>query len=436
MKFATHVKEILFQKIKTMARNRERFCKDPNKDFTRDRKLDFTTMMTSIILMGGGSIQGELYEYLGFEAQVATTSAFVQQRGKLLPEAFSFLFNELNSISQGNKLYKGYRLIAGDGSDLAIAADSNDTENYFQTRSDSKGYSKLHLNACYDLCNRKYVDAIIQSGVKFHEREALNQMIDRYPGEKKTIFIADRGYEGYNLMAHAHEKGVKFLIRIKDRDSSNSIIKKFALPDMAEFDVKVSTILTRNEKAEFREAPQKYRLLHRESSFDYLDEENEFYPIAFRIVRFKITDDTYECLVTNLSEEDFSSSELKKLYHMRWGIETSFRELKYAIGLTSFHAKKTEYIKQEIFARLILYNICESIMLNVVIHKKKAKHLYQINHTQAFKICRKFLRHTADIHPPDVEELIAKNLLPIRPGRKAPRKVKHQSAVSFLYRVS
>ena len=25
---------------------------------------------------------------------------------------------------------------------------------------------------------------------------------------------------------------------------------------------------------------------------------------------------------------------------MRWGIETSFRELKYAVGLTSFHSKK------------------------------------------------------------------------------------------------
>ena len=37
---------------------------------------------------------------------------------------------------------------------------------------------------------------------------------------------------------------------------------------------------------------------------------------------------------------------------MRWGIETAFRELKYAIGLTCFHAKNPEYIKQEIYAKL------------------------------------------------------------------------------------
>lgn len=33
-------------------------------------------------------------------------------------------------------------------------------------------------------------------------------------------------------------------------------------------------------------------------------------------------------------------------------------ELKYTIGLTNFHAKKVEYIHQEIFARLIIYNFC------------------------------------------------------------------------------
>ncbi|NOJ73972.1 transposase [Paenibacillus alvei] len=40
---------------------------------------------------------------------------------------------------------------------------------------------------------------------------------------------------------------------------------------------------------------------------------------------------------------------------MRWGIETSFRALKYIVGLTNFHAKKRESITQKIFARMILY---------------------------------------------------------------------------------
>ena len=38
------------------------------------------------------------------------------------------------------------------------------------------------------------------------------------------------------------------------------------------------------------------------STFDYLDlHKNKFYPMWFRVVRFKIADDTYETIITNLS---------------------------------------------------------------------------------------------------------------------------------------
>jgi len=70
--------------------------------------------------------------------------------------------------------------------------------------------------------------------------------------------------------------------------------------------------------------------------------------LSFRIVRFKISDDSYETVITNL---DFPPDDLKLLYAMRWGIETSFRDLKYTIGLSAFHSKKVEHILQEIFAR-------------------------------------------------------------------------------------
>ena len=119
---------------------------------------------------------------------------------------------------------------------------------------------------------------------------------------------------------------------------------------------------------------------------------------------------------------------------MRWGIETSFRELKYAVGLSCFHSKKVEYTMQEIYARLILYNYCEIITMHVTVQQKDTKHVYQMNYTRAIHICRYFLRN--DISPPDVERLIQKNLLPVRHGRSDPRKVRPKSMVSFLYRVA
>ena len=52
----------------------------------------------------------------------------------------------------------------------------------------------------------------------------------------------------------------------------------------------------------------------------------------------------------------FTMEDIKECYHWRWGIEISFRYLKHANGLLYFHSKKTEFLKQEIYANLTLYN--------------------------------------------------------------------------------
>ena len=172
-------------------------------------------------------------------------------------------------------------------------------------------------------------------------------------------------------------------------------------------------------------------------NFDFLElRTNALYPIAFRVVRFKLADECYETVITNLNETDFPPSELKTLYAKRWGIETSFRELKYAVGLVNFHAKKPEYIVQEIFARLTMYNFAEMITSHAVIQHTDTKHAYQVNFTVAIHICRRFLRCLGDVLSPDVEALIRKNILPIRPDRVKKRNIRSKTAVSFNYRVA
>ena len=197
----------------------------------------------------------------------------------------------------------------------------------------------------------------------------------------------------------------------------------------------INLILTRNQTKSKKQAG--YKFMPTVQTFDYLPiGSKEDYPISFRIARFKIADDSYETVITNLDRFCFSAEKLKELYHLRWGIETSFRELKYAIGLTSFHAKKVDYIKQEIFARLALYNYCELITTYVVEHTENISKKNQVNFTIAIYICREYLRRKRKLRPPDVVKLIEKHILPIRPGRRDPRKVKPQASVSFLYRVA
>ena len=96
---------------------------------------------------------------------------------------------------------------------------------------------------------------------------------------------------------------------------------------------------------------------------------------------------------------------------MRWGIETSFRELNYAIGLTSFHARKPDFIKQEIYARLLLYNYCELITTHVIRQMKNNDKTKQVNFTIAIYICREYLRNKRNLSPVSYTHLTLPTIL-------------------------
>lgn len=431
------LKKNLLSIIADMQSAAQLFVKQPEKDFSRKRKISFSDMICFLLSMNGNTVRREWMEYWNFSTDMASVAAFSQQRQKLLPDSIDFLFHSFNDSFTSLDTYRGYRLIACDGSDLAIAHNPKDTSTHRRHNSlerNEKGYNQLHLNALYDLKNRIYTDAIIQPGRYPNETEALIDMMRRSKIQKPVLLIADRGYESYNILAHAQEKGWKFLIRAKDL-GSRGILTHLPIPDQGAFDCTLSLILTRKQTKEIKNQPQIYRCLTNKTSCDFLDPvENPFYTLHFRVVRFPISENTMECIITNLEEAAFPMGEIKKLYGWRWGIERSFRELKYTIGLTNFHAKKVEYIQQEIFAWLIIYNFCERIVTGIAVRQKNRKYTYQVNFTAAVLICREFFRNR--IPPPDVEALIQKNVLPVRERRKAPRKVRPNSAVSFLYRIA
>lgn len=434
--YTDHVKNKLMSIIEEMAEHPDYYVKNPKRDFTRNRKLTFKSVIEILLSIGGGSISKELLKHFNYDVATASSSAFVQQRDKILPCAFEFLLDKFTNSFDNLKTYNGYRLLAVDGSDLNIAHNPKDVDSYCQSSPDSKGFNILHLNAIYDLCNKLYIDASIQGYKQKNEYRALIDMVECSRIKEKAIFVADRGYESYNVFAHIQKMGFKYAIRVKDI-TSNGIISSLVLPDEDEFDTIINLKLTRRQTNEIKAHQDIYKFLPKKVPFDFLKpKDREFFPITFRVVRFKISENSYETIMTNLDSSEFSTEEIKKLYHMRWGIETSFRELKYSLGLINFHSKNVEYIIQEIFAKLVMYNFCEIITLHVVIKQKSTKHTYQVNFTMAMQICTHFFKCPENISPHDVEALIRKYILPIRDGRKDQRKLKSKTTISFNYRVA
>ena len=103
-KLPNRVKNKLFSIISDMEKDKSQFVKNPNSDFVRTRKLSFSTMMKILISMGGNTLHKELYSFFDFSTDIPTSSAFVQQRSKLLPYAFEFLLRKLG----GNTYMYGF----------------------------------------------------------------------------------------------------------------------------------------------------------------------------------------------------------------------------------------------------------------------------------------------------------------------------------------
>ena len=122
-----------------------------------------------------------------------------------------------------------------------------------------------------------------------------------------------------------------YLIRVKD-GGGGSMTGSFDLPDENEFDHDMQLILTRKQTKDVKTNPKKFKFIAKSSPFDYLDlYDKKFYTLNFRVVRFAISEDSYESIITNLPKEDFPVEEIKKVYAMRWhrnivqGIEICYR---------------------------------------------------------------------------------------------------------------
>lgn len=437
MKNADAIKALLMAAIDEIAADPRKYAVNPGKDFTRNRKLGFIDTLLMLLTMEADCIKEELYRYFGRNTDTPSKAAFCKRRSKLTSDALANLLFTFNGKLSKN-LYKGkYQFIACDGSAVDIFRNPNDPDTFFEPNGKStRGFNQVHINAFYSILDRRFTNLVIQPGRKRNEYAAFCEMVDA-AGNKggPTVYFADMGYASYNNYAHVIENGQFFVIRCNDKRLEGILGRP--VDDLREIDCHVERILTRTQSKKKRTRPElsdRYRYICQSVPMDYIDDSRKEYDITFRVVRFEITPGCFENIITNLPDLEFDFEDFKELYHLRWNEENSFRDLKYPLCLKAFHSKKYEYIVQEIWARAILHNFSSAIISQVDIGNRETKYEYQVNFAEAFKTCREFLRIHDRTVTMAVEELIAQNIEPIRPGRTFARLHRFKLPISFCYR--
>lgn len=346
-----------------------------------------------------------------------TAGAFCRARRKLLHTAYVELNDDIIHIYYKNndiKRYKGYRLLAFDGSKI-ILPNTKDIKKEFgsvpivnQTEQKLGDYALAAYEACYDVLNNIAVQSSL-TRAPIYECDLAEKMIQQLKVDDIAIF--DRGYAAYSFMASLIKNNKQFIIRCP-KSSFVSVNRMF------EADAPESrTVII--------EAPSTQKKQVVESGLPTT--------IKIRLVRVILSTGEVEVLATTLLEEnEIGTEEFKYLYGLRWGVETFFSKIKNRLGLENFTGKTAESVKQDFWSTIFISNL-ETIMTEKTEEKMnsekmgKAKKI-KVNKAVSFNAIKKmafdifFLKKDKSLVMEKLDNLFRMNPVLIRENRNSQHK--------------
>jgi len=271
----------------------------------------------------------------------ACESAISQSRERLgfgvMKDLFDLVCKPIADEKSKGAWYRSWRLVGIDGShfdlpdEKAIVAEFPKHSNGVEYP-----YPQLRFVALVELGTR-CMFAVAQGNDNDSEKQLAERVIPQLRPD--MLLLGDRYYMGYDTFVKATATGAKVLLRAKanlrltpiKRLSDNSYLAKIY-----------------NDRADRK----------RDGG------------IVVRVIEFRVTEngkmkkETYR-LVTNILEPDMAPAlELVKLYCERWGIETTFAELKTRLKLPghNLRSKRPDLIIQEFWGFVLAHYIIRVIM--------------------------------------------------------------------------
>ena len=403
--------------VKEMESNKDRYVAEPQKDFSRNRKVTFYDMMWFLLFIGANRMSEEIRRAFNYkDFSYISEAAILKSRSKIKVSAFEQLLRKFNDTLEKPKEYRGYRVLALDGSDFSslYSADSK----YATISNQYGGANRMHVNFAYDILNKNFLDCVIEAKNKADERKGAIKMLSSLAESEKILAIMDRGYDGLKVFEHCNRiENLSYLIRI--RSGMTKEIK--ALPDKElDLDLKFEV------REQSKRLPYKMKIQAWDMELPCL--------VSFRLVKVRLKD-KWLVLATNLPRQEFSTQTLKSLYEKRWKIELAFRDIKHALGALHFHSKKDLFNVQELFAHLIRYNLTSRIIRQSLLTRNgNLKYRYAVNFKNATQIIQDYCRRALDYKK--ILEQIKHYVHPLKGNRLFQRNCRYIPPVSFNYRVA
>lgn len=398
-------------------------CKINEKSFVRNRKLSCKDLVLYQLNKRGLSTKMEILNFnnINYVEDVSAPALF-KQREKLNPYAFTYLIQEslkdfYTNYKDEVKAYKGYILLAVDGSDFEIPNSKINREKYNGKQKNQ--CARVTVSTLYDVLNKYTIDTIVEK-YDYSENEMMlnhidtmeqNKLIDNYI----SIIIADRNYRNLSFFFNSINSNQKFLIRIASK------VYKDETDKMKTNDEIIEIGYDYNRTKYYKDKDEKL--------YNYLKEGNT---IKVRCVKIVLETGEIEYLLTNLDKEDFSTEDINELYNLRWNTEINYKHLKNNLKIECITSGKEILIKQDIFSQVLVCNILQAFINDgdQLVSTFKYKNNMKINNNMAVGIFKNsfiyiLLEENIDKRSElmkKIQEAINKFIVPVKPGRKNDRK--------------
>jgi hypothetical protein len=309
---------------------------------TQTRLRDLPSRVVVYLLLAGclfrevgySGVWGKLTAGLdGVATATPTVSALGQARRRVGAAPLRWLFDLLRGpaagVGQGPAWWRGLLVCAIDGTTLTVP-DSPAIRSRFTKQAGNHGgtgYPQLRLLALVACGTRTLIDAVFGPTTAGETSYAPALLRSLRPA---MILLADRNFAAKDLIADIAATGAEVLVRLKNGRP---------MPMLARYD-----------------------------DGSYL---SSLGVVRVRVIDAEITIATaagqhngrYRLATTLLDHHRYPATELIRLYHQRWEIETAYLELKSSIGGGRvLRARTPAGIDQEVYALLVTYQLLRTAM--------------------------------------------------------------------------
>jgi hypothetical protein len=393
-------------------------------DFTRQRKLPFSTLLFFLINLIKGSYQDELDHFfksifsLDVARRIVTKAALTKARMKLKYEAFIELNSRLTNHFYQNfspLKWNGFTLLAIDGTTVQLPRIEAITKHFgaWNPRQGEK-CPMARGSQMFDPLNRMTVDAIIAPKETGERELAAFHFLKLMP---KDLILLDRGYPAYWLFNLIVSRGANFCARVQRKRWK--IVRQFYSSGKQEKIISLPVFPSSVKQC-------------KEMGLDLK-------PMKFRLIRVELDTGETEILITSLIDtQKHPHEQFVELYHLRWPVEEDYKTMKQWIEIENFSGKSVLSIYQDFHAKVFSKNLTSALVYPTqpVIDRNTENNLYRYKHNFAQTLSKVkdvipllFLRPLEVIRAliSDIQAIIVKTVEPIRPGRKYPRNFNNRS---------